>query len=233
MDDAIVFAQKSIEIQQTLVAENPTVVAYAIGLAAAYCNMGHYVKRTGEPSASLRWFGEAIRTLHDILDRNKRGIDAREFLRNSYVGRAQALTQLGRYDEAVSDWGEAIAFAEERDRVFFRVQRAIARAKAKDHVKATEEAEELVSDASASGVTLYNVACVFSLSSRAAADDLSVIDEERHELSDQYAARAVELLAEARDIGYFNKPAVEHLEKDSDIDPLRDRPDFQKLEWVF
>jgi hypothetical protein len=46
----------------------------------------------------------------------------------------------------------------------------------------------------------------------------------------RYAVRAVKLLRQAQKAGYFKAKAnVEHMGKDKDLDPLRQREDFRKL----
>jgi hypothetical protein len=64
----------------------------------------------------------------------------------------------------------------------------------------------------------YDTACVYALSAAAAKHDAK--------LSNEYAARALELLREAVAQGYKD---VAHIKKDKDLDPLRDRDDFKKL----
>jgi hypothetical protein len=72
------------------------------------------------------------------------------------------------------------------------------------------------------------VAYVHSLCSAAAANDASLPPAERERLADQYGARAVELLRKAQEAGHFKNPGrVEHLKTDKDLDPIRNRSDFQ------
>ena len=101
---------------------------------------------------------------------------------------------------------------------------------ARDHTRATAEADEVTTKTVVSGGTLYDAACVFSLSNTAAMNDETLPQKQRHELAQQYAIRAVELLTEARESGFFDKPAnVERMKKDSDLDPIREEAGFKKL----
>jgi len=59
-----------------------------------------------------------------------------------------------------------------------------------------------------------------------AVNDAGLAPAERKSLTEKYSARAVALLRHAVKAGYKD---VEHLEKDSDLDPLRARSDFQQL----
>ena len=72
------------------------------------------------------------------------------------------------------------------------------------------------------GATLYDAACVLSIGS-------SVVKQDA-KLQNQYAVRAVELLTLAKGQGFFKDAKnVEHMNKDSNIDPLRQRQDYKKL----
>jgi hypothetical protein len=83
------------------------------------------------------------------------------------------------------------------------------------------EAEELVAGDKPAVALFYDAACICSLAAAKSSDSVA---------GDQYAARAVALLAQAHARGYFKEAArVEKLKKDADLDPLRGRPDFQKL----
>jgi tetratricopeptide (TPR) repeat protein len=73
------------------------------------------------------------------------------------------------------------------------------------------------------GSTLFDAACVFALCAEAAGKENSLLGE-------TYAARAVELLARARDKGYFaGAQQQKQLDSDKDLEPLRQREDFHKL----
>ena len=69
----------------------------------------------------------------------------------------------------------------------------------------------------------------YSLSSTAVAANQDVT--ERKVLAEEYAARAVELLRNARDAGFFqgNQRAAARLAIDPALAPLRDRDDFKRL----
>jgi hypothetical protein len=78
--------------------------------------------------------------------------------------------------------------------------------------------------------SLYATAFVYSLASAAAARDDRVAQAERTKRAEQYAARAVLLLAKAHRAGYFKYPGrLERLRKDPELGALRGRQDFQQL----
>lgn len=83
----------------------------------------------------------------------------------------------------------------------------------------------------APGGILYNLACVYSLASVSIREETALTVDDRKQLAEQYAARAVQLLINAQSVGYFNDPAkLAKFKKDRDLDSLRSRPDFQKLQ---
>jgi hypothetical protein len=132
--------------------------------------------------------------------------------------------------EAVAEWDRALELDDGSSQNGLRLQRAFSLVKLGEHAQATAEANALADQKSVPGETLYNLACVSSLSSTAVRRDPHLSPTEQDQRAEEYAARAVELLGKARAVGYFQEPArVEHLKTDKDLDPLRDREDFKKL----
>jgi serine/threonine-protein kinase len=199
-----------------LTAEQPQVPSYAVSLGGNYCNFGGLLRERSQPAEALEWYGKALATLGQAQQRLGRDVTARQYLRNSYWGRALALTQLGRYQEALADWDRALDLDEGPDRPTLCLGRAVTLAHHGDHATATAAAEELVKGSPAADL-LYDAACVFALSAAKAGDAA---------LAERYAARAVALLREAVARGYRD---AAHIQKDNDLDALRGRPDFQKL----
>jgi len=58
------------------------------------------------------------------------------------------------------------------------------------------------------------------------ASDARLDDEQRKEVAELYSDAAMKLLRDAVSKGYRG---VAHMKKDTDLDPLRQREDFQKL----
>jgi hypothetical protein len=104
-----------------------------------------------------------------------------------------------------------------------------------DTTRAADEAEALLREAvdrgaADSGEMLDNVACLYSqLAKRAAADPATPVDDRAGGAS-QYADRAMEVLGQARDAGFFQNPAhADDMKRDTDLDALRTREDYEKL----
>ena len=95
-----------------------------------------------------------------------------------------------------------------------------------DHARAAEEAEAEARRADLNSGNLYDLACVSSRASAAAARDPNPSPADRARLGARNADRAMHLLRQAAARGW-NHPRV--LRKDPDLDPLRGRGDFRKL----
>jgi hypothetical protein len=91
-----------------------------------------------------------------------------------------------------------------------------------DHRGATSVAEELIKVGPyiPSSVKLYDAACIYALSAKAAQADAK--------LADQYADKAIALLRRARD-GYGILDFYKLVKIDTDLDSLRQREDFKML----
>src|SRR5262249_33998069 len=96
-----------------------------------------------------------------------------------------------------------------------RVRRAMSRLYAGETAKAVAEAEELTRASNWSGEEWFNVACFYALASTKVADK-----------KQEYADRAMAFLREAVQAGYKN---AARLSKESWLNALRQREDFQKL----
>jgi serine/threonine protein kinase len=151
-----------------------------------------------------------------------------------YMELATTADRAGRTDAALATFGKAIAIIEGvvgkgyqagrkalRDA---RLLRAMTLATRGDHAQATAEAEAVAQLEDFSN--FYNVACVFSRASAAADHDTKFSTADRARLKARYADRAMEYLRQAVAEGW-RSPSV--AKKDTDLDPLRARQDFQKL----
>jgi tetratricopeptide (TPR) repeat protein len=109
-------------------------------------------------------------------------------------------------------------------------QRAIARARLGQHVRATDEAKALAGRQGVPGDILYKLARVYALASAAVRQDSQLVRAERDRLAGQYAAEAVNLLTRARKADYFQEPTrVENMKQDKDLDALRAYEPFTQL----
>jgi serine/threonine-protein kinase len=210
--------------QEQLAADFPAVPDYAVDLAHTYGNLGNVRQESGQPEASLDWYAKAIARLEPVLGAEPRMVRARHSLRSAHRERARAWTRLGRHAEALRDWDRALELEPGPDRNDLRLQRALTLVQLGEHIRAAAEAEDLAQAKGLTARNFYDAARVHARVSAAVGKDTAQPPAERH------AARAVELLAQARAAGFFKDRAnVEQAKKDPDLDPLRGREDFKKF----
>jgi serine/threonine protein kinase len=209
---------KAVAIGQPLLSDFPGNTIEADGLGTSYYSLGYLEYEQGRPEAALGWYDQAIRLLEPVLQQWPRQAEVRRSLQLVYSGRAGALFRMGRWADALPGWERAIAIAEGPTLPRVRLFRAATLAHLGQHARATAEADELARSAPGSGADLYDLACVFALSAAAARGEPA--------LRERYAARADGLLRQAVEKGFRN---VASLEKDADLDPIRDRPGFRGL----
>jgi tetratricopeptide (TPR) repeat protein/tRNA A-37 threonylcarbamoyl transferase component Bud32 len=214
------------EVYQRLASRYPTVVDYKVGLGVSFYNLAMLRQEGKQWQEALDLLEQAIPPLEEI---DRQNAAARAHLRNCYGHRAQCRAALGQHLESVPDWDKLMALVDPGDgRDWVRMQRALALARGGDHAAAVADAEALAQGKSAG--TSYSLACVCALSSAAARHDDKLPQDQRDKRSEEYAARVVPALRQARAAGYFEKPeAVEQMKSDSDLAPVRARPDFQQF----
>ena len=225
-EEACASYDQAIDIRKKLVADHPSRSEYAVYLGGTCCNRGGVARDMDDPDKALVWYGEAIDNLQSVLARDSANSMAKEFLYKAHWGRAQTFHALGSHPQAVADLERAVVHD---PHPLLRMDLARARALAKDHVAATQEAMALAKT-DGPGTLLYRIACVFALSAAAADSDEKLPPQERNRLADQYGERATQLLREARETGCFNDEAsIQRFHTDSDLAPIRSREDFQLL----
>jgi serine/threonine-protein kinase len=212
---------KARKVQERLVSDHPTESKHQTSLGGTYVNLGGLASQQDQAAQSLVWFARAIPLLEAVTIADPKNPAARPFLRNAHYGRAQAFDKLARYADAVKDWDQALELDAGPGRPNLRVLRALSLAHG-DPARAVAEVEEVARGEGVDGLLLYNLACVCAQAAAAIKDNT--------DLQERYATRAVELLVQARTKGYFaNRENREHMKKDTDLDSLRSRTDFQKL----
>jgi tetratricopeptide (TPR) repeat protein len=226
--DAEAAYRQAIALREKLVGDIPVVPQYRLDLAYTYLNYANLLRDRSQPQAAQDWYAKAMPLLQSILDQDPSITNAQLYLRDAHSGRARALDQLGRYAESARDWQRAAELDDEPSRSILRVQQSAALAHAGRYQDAVKGVEEALASSDPKGKTppsgplLYNAARAFALSATAVKDDAK--------LRDQYAARAIALLRQAKTAGFFKAPKqIEHFSKDTDLDALRQRDDYQKF----
>ena len=94
-----------------LAADFPAVPEYQVELGGSCCNFGNSIRNGGNPAESLKWFGWAIECMQTVYEQEPRATTAKEYLRNSHSGRAEAHDRLQKFDAAVKDGDRVIALS--------------------------------------------------------------------------------------------------------------------------
>jgi eukaryotic-like serine/threonine-protein kinase len=223
---------------------NPDVIDYRFSLSVVWKNLGVLHLDRGQQAKAAEAYRESV-SLNERLAR-----DNPEFLANAvelgggYGNLGLLSQQLGHLEESLQWYDRSIqallaALHRERDHVTARsciqnayIGKALTLTKLRRHDAAVLEGARALAwdEATAVGRTHYNLAWIYSLCSAVARDDDRLSIAERNAQCERDAARAIELLGEARSVGYFHTPgALEAMNQDHNLDPLRLRPDFQLL----
>jgi tetratricopeptide (TPR) repeat protein len=205
--------REALAVRQKLAADHPDVLQYAVDEGYTCWSLANLVRDTGA-AAALEWYDRAIARLAPVVARQPRLARAREYLRDSHKGRAEALVQLRRFPEALGDYDRALELDNGSERSRLRMRRAAAVAQAGDPTRAAAEVEAAAAADGVPAAALADGACALAL---AAKGDPAA--------ADRHAAAAVALLRRAVAQGYDGA----RLDSDPALDPLRRRADFQAL----
>jgi eukaryotic-like serine/threonine-protein kinase len=229
-DKAEAAYKQSLALHETILRDHPKVVSYILDAAGSYGNIANHVRRSRSAEASLEWYERAIRTEEPVLTQDPRDVRARIGLFSDYMGRGQALLQLGRWEEAERDWRRLLELSADQPEIRMRLYRPSSLAYLGEHVRATTEMETLLAEGQAQPLDLYNFSYIYSRCSAVAAKDARLLSAEREKLADQYGRRAVELLRRAQAAGYFRDAGrLARMKQNKDLDAIRDRDDFKRL----
>jgi serine/threonine protein kinase/tetratricopeptide (TPR) repeat protein len=229
-DLAAVHFDQARVLWEKLVGDHPTRMEFADGLAGTASDLGWLAATTGKPEAALEWYARAARGYQAVLDKEPRLALVRSHLCDVWRRRALTLGGLGRHSEALQDWERALALAKPPVRDTVRIQRALTLARVGQHFQAAAEADARAKQASLAGQDIYDLASVYALATAAVRKDNRLTQAVQQTRADQYATRALELLAKAHAANYFKDPAaVESLRKNKDLDPLRLHADFRRF----
>ncbi len=222
--------QKALSHWEELAKTYPKEEEFALGLSKTCYALGNLRIDDNKPGPALDWYARSISTLEKRAGPKDLSAPMRRILSNTYKERADALTRLGRYTEAIEAWDRAIVFASASNQSWFTLYRTTTLARSGDHVQATAKALEATPKATRNGEMCYLLAGVYSLSASAAAKDARLPADERRTVADRYAALAVELLEKARKANFFESTTnIDRLSKDPDLGFLRENARLEAL----
>lgn len=218
------------DIRTRIRSEVPSDLENTISLGGVYCNLGVHYARSDQFVEALPYFEQAVSVLSDVVERHPSYGRANVFLVNSVKGQARVYGELGRYQESLDSYSEALRIAEPQHHSRLRLSRARAYAVAGDHRQAVAEASEVLASGEPSGSHHYNGACGFALAAAATERDDQLDDDKRASLQEEYARLAMQSLHACHTAGYFDMASrLETLQTDNDLDSLRTRADFEQF----
>jgi serine/threonine-protein kinase len=230
-DEAEAAYRKIAETQERLARDNPDASEDVVQLGGCLCNLANRLRENNKPEAAVASYTRAVETLEGLLRKDPKNGLARLFLCNSLEGRGFTLGKfLSRHADAFQDLERASRLATDQNRDWLRVVRACLLARSGDYRQAVAEAQELSAKKDPDDWLLDDAAHAHALAASAVQKDARLAAAERDRLADEYAARALTLLALAAGKGYYKTPAaVGNLKSDPDFEALRSRPEFKEF----
>ena len=224
---AIAFFKNGVEQARRMVQQDPNDGQATSDLINATFKAGSALQREYEFTKAAQLFQEGLETFQRFEERT--GLDQWPQLKGYDHTLQQHIAVCELCQKVVDDLDFVLSQPKAKAVQYLpqRVPVLIGRGRL---AEAAESAERLAELDPHSGGSLYNAACGFALCSDAIyAESGEPSDEERAQ-ADRYAARAIQLLEQSRQAGYFATPEeVDWAQKDSDLDSLRKRPEFQAL----
>ena len=175
-----------------------------------------------------------VTALEEVVRREPDAEQARLVLLRTYGVRAGVLDGLKRHEEAIADWKRLLELARpgpERD--YQRLFLPLYYVRAGRHAEAVREVETLTAPLPncPRPNQLIHLAQICAAAAAAVRADEKLPAKEQETLAEQYATRALELLAQARTAAGEEKwlELARDLLGNDDFDPLRGRTEFQRL----
>jgi serine/threonine protein kinase/tetratricopeptide (TPR) repeat protein len=229
--------KQAVSTYRALVHDYPDVPEYHHSLARTYYELGRlYFNNTKQMETAEAAFQQALQSFEKLAQEHPDvlGFTYEVGRTDRYVGLTE--DSLGRAGAALASFDKAIKNLEQvvgrgyaparTDLLSSRANRAAILAKQGQYVQAADEGNALAGQEGVDASSLYNIACLFAVSSAAAGKDAKLSAADRTKLKAQYADRSMDLLRQAAGKGLQDAPM---LEGDPDLTPLRSREDFQKL----
>jgi tetratricopeptide (TPR) repeat protein len=193
--------------------------------------LGDLDRRSGRPEKAIESFDQVLRDAEPLARRTPPVPGAKRQLRDAWWGKADALAQMELYPEALSAWDHAVALSDADNLLFMKLYRLTTLARTSEYEQALNDLDLLAVQARANPQALFVVARVYALAARTAAGDPKLAQADRERRAGEAAERAIDNLRLAQSKGYFaDATARDELARNPDLESLRKRPDFQKLQ---
>jgi serine/threonine protein kinase len=187
-------------------------------------------EQVGQYEESPAWLGKVIDSVEALPPSEKETREMQPLLRSVLETRALIYFQLKRFHLARKDWDRRLQLDPQPLLLEVRVMRCECLVRDGDYAAAAAEAELLAARPDATSGHFLALAGTLLLSVKAVRQDGQQSSDQRARLEEQYAARAVEWLGRARDLGAFrDQKLLEEFRKDDDLAVLAGRSDFKSF----
>jgi tetratricopeptide (TPR) repeat protein len=202
LDSALASTQKALEILERLNRQYPGLLNYQGGLASTYNMMSDVHRHRREPAEALTFAQKAQKLLERLVAEHPEDLYSRIDLAKSHNNIGRLLQEMGEPVEALQTFQHAVDLYESVPNLDPR--------------------------------NSYNLACNIALcipligAKNGSADpvDVAKLSKSDQLRRQRYGVRAVDVLHHAMSGGFINHEIVE---ADTDLDPIRERTDFQDL----
>jgi eukaryotic-like serine/threonine-protein kinase len=227
-----------LNLRKQLASEFPNVPAYRQELAASLNNLGSLLILTNRLEDAEQTLREALAVKQQLITDFPTMPDYQNELAGTLWNLANIKLRMRQFDEARRLLEEAVPYhkaalqANPRHHEYRQTWRNNRMRLAQsllgllDHAAAVKMAEELLKASVNPAKDTYNAACFLSRCVPLAEKDSRLTESERRTQAQNYGDRAITVLRQAVATGYKDG---QHMAKDDDLAPLRERPDFQQL----
>jgi serine/threonine protein kinase len=236
-DKAEAATKQAISAFEELDRQNPDEPTYQENLAESLGQLGNEYHGTAQFEKAEEAHRRSLAIREKLAREHPEVLDFALSLGVGYASLGLECDVLGKADEALAlfdkgtDACQRVLDREPRHSrarltlINIRLFRAVVNVARGDYVRAVQEGNAVARQEDLKAVHIYNLGCVFSRSSAAAAKDPKLPPAEQAALKEQYALRGMEFLRQALAKGYLHP----HFKNDADLDPVRGREDFKKL----
>ena len=214
-----------------LMASSPLSTKYKIGFVVTASNYGACLRKAKSFKRAYETYTDGIAVAKNILANNKDHAQAKIMVANLSWGRARIANFLSQFEEAASDWQQAINHSAKRNHRLFRMERAWSLNQAGQPEEAVKESERMLADEPQNGELNFISARHYG-QALVALDRLDEkLDESAKEtLRKQFADRCYELIQLASDYGYFqDESKINQLIRLGDFSSLRKLDSFESF----
>jgi tetratricopeptide (TPR) repeat protein len=219
LEEANIAYERLLAVMEKVSSGCPARMDFALALGSTYYEFGFFLNEQGKSEEALSWFAKGIQALQDLRKKQPGDAKVQRYLLETHWARARALVQLKRPKEAFPDYDRAIDLDTGVSRNALEWERILTQARAGESDQATSQAEKRLQDKNRPAAELFQAARVFAVASVTIRDDASHEKAEKEKRADQFAGRAVALLQQIQDTGFFrnNLAAVAQLQRESDF----------------